>query len=621
MVNVARPAWYRFASGRAAQRASLIALVLVVGVLGGLGMVLLAGARATSDSYATLLARSDPSALSLQIGSPISTSKFSSIPGVTHVGVADETFFAVALSAKGTPDFSTGNVVPEVGLDGEFFTQDRVSVVQGRMANPHRADEFMATAVGERLMGWHVGSVIKMGVYTLSQTGSKGFGTTAVPPRRIIDEHLVGTIVFDNAVVQDSVDQLPTYYVLTPAAAKGFTSGFQYVQYDFALSASAHTSAVVHDILRALPKGELYTLNHLSVTEGEVDRSVRPVALALAVFGALALLAALLVGLQMIARRLSAERSEREVLRALGASPGALFLDAILAPALAGVAGVAVALLIGTGLSSVSVLGPVGPLLHEGTNFDAPILLGVGAILLVALGAGSAVLALSLAPGRARLSGPRTRSRVTRLVSAAGLPASAVAGVGFAFESGSGRRSVPVRSVLVGIVVALTLLASTLTFAGGLSALISRPALYGWNWNYALASGNEVPPKSLAVLEHYSREVTWSGVNFADVQIDDVSEPVLLTAANARVAPPLLSGHEVRAADQVVLGPATMSALHKRVGQSVTISYGAKRDYPAYLPPTRATIVGSATLPAVGQAGTYHPSMGVGAILDVSAEP
>ena len=112
-----------------------------------------------------------------------------------------------------------------------------------------------------------------------SQTGSKGFGTTAVPPSKIIYEHLVGTIVFDNGVVQDSVDQLPTYYVLTPAAAKGDTSGFQYVQYNFALSASANESAVVRDIVRTLPTGQTFTFNRLSVSEGEVNRSVRPVAL------------------------------------------------------------------------------------------------------------------------------------------------------------------------------------------------------------------------------------------------------------------------------------------------------------------------------------------------------
>jgi hypothetical protein len=606
---------------RAGERASLAALALVLGVLGGVGMASIAGARATDSSYAALLARSNSSALSLQIGSPISTSAFSKIPGVTRVGVADETFYAVPLTPKGTPAFGSGNVVPEAGLDGEFFTQDRVSVVQGRLANPHRANEFMATAIGERLMGWHVGSVIKMGVYTLAQTGSKGFGTTAVPPSKIIYEHLVGTIVFDNGVVQDSVDQLPTYYVLTPAAAKGDTSGFQYVQYNFALSASANEAAVARDIVRTLPTGQTFIFNRLSVSEGEVNRSVRPVALALGVFGALALLAALLVGLQMIVRRLSAQRQEQEVLRAFGASRLALIFDAILAPILATLAGVVLALLIATGLSSVALLGPVRPLLHEGTNFDPSILLGAAAILLVVLSAASAVAAMRLAPGRIGLLSTRGRSHVTRLATRAGLPASAVTGVGFAFESGSGRRSVPVRSVLVGIIAAVTLLTTTLTFAGGLSALISRPALYGWNWNYALSSDNEVPPNSLTVLEHYSREVTWSAVNFADVQIDGVSEPVMISSANAAVGPPLLSGHEMRAADQVVLGPATMAALHKRVGQSVVISYGAKRDYPAYLPPTRGTIVGTATFPALGQSGTFHPSMGVGGIIDGSAEP
>ena len=79
----------------------------------------------------------------------------------------------------------------------------------------------------------------------------------------------------------------PTYYVLTPAAAKGDTSGFQYVEYNFALSSSANQTAVLHDIERVLPKGQTFDFDHLSAIEGEVNRSVRPVALALGVFGAL----------------------------------------------------------------------------------------------------------------------------------------------------------------------------------------------------------------------------------------------------------------------------------------------------------------------------------------------
>ncbi|MGA2124091.1 MAG: FtsX-like permease family protein, partial [Acidimicrobiales bacterium] len=614
-------AWFRLTRRRARERTSLFALALLIGVLGGIGMASIAGARATDDSYETLLSRSHPSELGLTFGAPISTSVFSRIPGITRVGVADETFFALPLTSHDTPKIGAGSVTPEAGLDGEFFTQDRVGVVQGRIADPRRANEFMATALAERLMKWHLGEVVKMGVYSVKQINGKGFGTSKVLPSKVIDEHLVGTIVFDNSVVQDSVDQQPTFYVLTPAAAVHFTSGLQYVEYHFALSATASQSAVTHAIIRKIPPGTTYTFTHLSVAEGEVNRSVRPIALALGVFGALALVAALLVGLQMIARRLSAERRDEEVMRALGAGRAALSLDAILAPALATLAGILLAIGLATALSSLTLLGPVRPLLHEGLNFNASILLSAAAIMLVVLFGATSVMAARLTPGRRIATATRGRSRVTRAATSAPLPVSAATGINFAFESGTGRRTVPVRSVLVGIVVAVTLVAGTLTFAGGLSALVSRPALYGWNWNYTLASANEVPSRSVAVLREYSKVVAWSGADFADVQIDGVTEPVLITGANAAVGPPLLSGHEVRAANQIVLGAATMASLHKRVGQSVTISYGAKRDYPAYLPPRRATIVGSATLPALGQSETLHPSMGVGAVVDGSAEP
>jgi len=48
----------------------------------------------------------------------------------------------------------------------------------------------------------------------------------------------------------------------------------------------------------------------------------------------------------------------------------------------------------------------------------------------------------------------------------------------------------------------------------------------------------------------------------------------------------------------------------------VTLRYGTKADAPAYVAPTRLTIVGSATLPAIGRSQELHPSMGTGAVLD-----
>jgi hypothetical protein len=69
--------------------------------------------------------------------------------------------------------------------------------------------------------------------------------------------------------------------------------------------------------------------------------------------------------------------------------------------------------------------------------------------------------------------------------------------------------------------------------------------------------------------------------------------------------------------NQIVLGGATLAALHKHLGSTVTFSYGTPKDAPIYVPPTRLTVVGIATMPAVGFASAVsdHTSMGTGALL------
>jgi hypothetical protein len=98
---------------------------------------------------------------------------------------------------------------------------------------------------------------------------------------------------------------------------------------------------------------------------------------------------------------------------------------------------------------------------------------------------------------------------------------------------------------------------------------------------------------------------------------------MLITAPAAKVAPPLLSGHEPRGAKQIVFGNETLTLLHKRVGQTVMVSYGSRSSAPVYIAPTTMTIVGTATFPAVGFATTVaeHTSMGTGAWITSGFEP
>jgi len=110
-------------------------------------------------------------------------------------------------------------------------------------------------------------------------------------------------------------------------------------------------------------------------------------------------------------------------------------------------------------------------------------------------------------------------------------------------------------------------------------------------------------------------------VSFADAQIDGQTTPVILTSPHAQVTPPILSGHPVEADNQIVLGAATLAQLHRQVGDTVVVSYGAPADFPVYIPPTRLVIVGTATLPAVGTAQALHPSMGTGGLVPAGIEP
>jgi len=115
----------------------------------------------------------------------------------------------VAWYRTGAPVFSAylyGAAAQVGSLNGEYFSQDRVAVTAGRMADPRRAGEFVATAHAARLLGWHAGQVIRMGIYTVAQTGYQAFGTAKVRPYRILDMKLTGIVVFNNEVVQDQVD-------------------------------------------------------------------------------------------------------------------------------------------------------------------------------------------------------------------------------------------------------------------------------------------------------------------------------------------------------------------------------------------------------------------------------
>jgi hypothetical protein len=266
-------------------------------------------------------------------------------------------------------------------------------------------------------------------------------------------------------------------------------------------------------------------------------------------------------------------------------------------------------------------LGPVRPYLAHGLRIDWTVT-GLGlAIMLLSLGAVAAMVAGRLvtrrrSPWRERSS--YRGSSVAKTAASANLPVSAVTGIRFALEPGTGRNTVPVRSAIIGAIFAVVIVTTTLTFGASLRTLVSKPALYGWNFTYEMNGGGglgDIPAARAATLLNQSPFVqAWAGVYFGNLDIDGQRVAVMGTSPNATVSPPLLSGHGFNATNQVVLGTATLAQLHKKLGDTVEVGAPGAAT-------TRLKIVGTATLPTIGVQGLSHLEMGSGAVLSYKLIP
>jgi hypothetical protein len=633
-------AWYRLRATWGRRWATYFSVVLLIGLVGGVAMAAVAGARRTQSAFPDYLATTKASDLHVQVqgvanlslhlvaGAHLSA-QLSGLPEVAHVA-SSPGFFVSPLGRDGRPSLVyTDEVSFQGSVNGEFFTQDRVALVKGRMADPNSTTQMVASSEAAHLLGWHIGETLTFGGVPLQQALSPGFNPETAKPAFRARVTLVGLVVFSGQVVNDDVDRFPTYILFTPALTERLAAEQVFPTYYLRLRhGAADVPTVESEIIRALPRGTSYNFHVTSVAEGQVERAGKPEVIALGVFGAIAALATLVIGGQAISRGLWEEGGDLDVLRALGAGPATLVSSATLGFLGAVVSGAILAAGVAVALSPLAPLGRVREVdPAPGLAFDWTVL-GAGLLVLVA---GLGLLTLALAYRRAVVRPSEEQSqqmeRGSWLVGAAGraaLPVPAVAGLRFAFGRGDPRSTVPVRSVLIGAVVAVAVVVATLTFGSGLRTLVSHPRLYGWNFNYAISSvggGNNIPPVAGRLLDDDPDVAGWSGYLYANLQMDGQTVPALVGPSRASVSPPLLSGHAVDGSNQVVLGAATLIALHKRVGDIVLTSYGSPKDAPVYVPPTPLVIVGTATMPAVGGSGVLHTSMGTGATISSDIEP
>ena len=440
--SAARLAWYRVRVTLRRRLAGYLALAILVGLIGGVALASVTAARRTDSSYPDYLASTNPSALIIQPNSqsnaPLAEAyrlyrhllgQMRHLPHVQGLVTADAYNAALLTPRGGYGPVLFTQVQLVASNDGMFTRQDRLTVTVGRRAV--RPDEVVATSRAAALLHLHVGSRLAVGIWASSSV-------RGLPPfYRKLDLTVTGIGVVSTQIVQDDIDADRTGFLIgTPALDREFVpccTATSYIglrladgsRYDSAVGQEyeslENTSSFYAnggaELLQAL---EVY---NTSAIEAEAQRSIRPEAIALGVFGLITGLAALIIGAQSVSRQLRDAAGDAAVLRALGAGPAATTADGTLGVLAAIVAGALLAVAVAVALSPFSLFGPVRQAEPGRGSYVDWAVLGLGAAgLVLVLGAVTAVTGYRQAPHRAAAR-PQPANRGSALVRAGAAPA------------------------------------------------------------------------------------------------------------------------------------------------------------------------------------------------------
>ena len=623
--------WWR-ASARRSWRPALV-VALVGGLLGAVALAGVAGARRTSSAYGRYLTSINAS--DVLVSTPgrlpgVSAARLialiSRLPGVTSsgafLGMNSEPIFHGRIDDAYLSNGLDGSFGSQ-RAGGEFFRQDRMTVLAGRLPSPGSTSEIVLTPGIARKFGARVGGKVS---YAFLRTDAAGRPTG----KRFIRTYRVAAIADDPPVLVDDSDQTEGG-VLPPGATRQVLPEYGYTVLGLRLAQGPAGIPALQDHLTVLARrleqqarrsarGELpplaFDLNRIDVIRGQVQQAIRPEAIALTIFGAFAALAMIVLVGQGFSQLLSRSAPDIPVGRALGAT----LAQAALAVSLPGV----IAVTVGTGLAvagavALSPLAPVGPVRRfdpvRGVQADG-LVLGAGAALLAIILLGLRAFMAARAAGRSAAPAAGRRSALAAAAAAARLPVSAIVGTRSALEPGSGAQPIPVRSALLGSVAAVTAVVSAVVFGTSLDGLVSHPVRYGWTWDVLIQAeggyGSFAPGSMSRLLRAQPSVAGWSEFAFSQLRVAGKVIPVLgLQRRRGTVEPPVTTGRPIAGDRQIALGAVTLRQLGKKVGGTVTVGAGSS---------ARAfTIAGTVTLPSFGLQGADHVSLGRGAMLSEAA--
>ncbi len=551
---------------------SWLAIAILISIVGGLVLAAVAAGRRTEAAFPQFVASHGFDA-DVYTTQPLA--KVAELPGVLSATelVSPDT---------GQPVCRCTHPINPAEL-GVIFAANKgrspFELISGHLPDPSAPDQVLASFTLQQDYGVHLGTVIHVPFYTLSQASAYN-NATGPPPKPkgpTIALHVVG---FEASEFEFPTGTTPSYDLYTtPAFARAeiprAPAGYVYLvslRHGAAdLSRFDAAAATLHGA------GEEGGSNE-DAAAVSVESSIHPQAIGWWILAGLAALVGLAVVGQALARQSIVESEDYPTMAALGANRRQLTALGMAQNLVVGLAGAAGAVVVAAMLSPVAPLGEAR--LAEsstGIALDARVLV-LGALATVVV-----VLVLGVWPAlrAAAAVRPGGRSVATRPSAAAahlaavGAPPSAVIGVRNALERRAGGAPVPVGSALLGTVLAVAALCGTAVFGASLSHLTATPRLYGdtFQLNFTDPSGGRPDPVVLRSLEHNDAVTGITEGIGTEISVNKVAVGAL--AGTAVRGPLLLStvnGHLPSTADQIGLGDTTMRQVGAHVGSLVHVT-------------------------------------------------
>jgi hypothetical protein len=559
---------------------SLVLLGVLVGLTAAFALSAWAGARRTDTALQRLTIAtnaSDAVAFPSQVGivNP-NWARLAARPEVASVAVWDLLFG----NYDGQPD---GLIFGSA--DGTYLGKvDKPVVVQGRMFNPRSPDEVVIdeNAVTQTPLG----SSFRYQFYAPNQPDQSG------PPHGpTLTMHVVGV-----------VREVPEFLFVTEGQIL-VSPGFM-ARYGSRISAAPNADIVLRhgeadigklrqDVNSLVARGAPVLDVH--ATSRRVNTTLDVEATALLLLAAAILLGGAILVAQVLGRSAATIVDDEPALRAVGMSRRQLGLATGLSHLIP--AAVAVPVTFGVAFLA-SPHFPVG----LGRRIDPDVgyhvdwtVIGPGtAFVVVIVIAASALVGRGARDDRLRIRGPYKSSGSLRRR----VPLAVGLGATMAFQSGQGRRRVPVIPALLAAVVAVAGVVASLTLDSGITNALSHPELAGVTWDASVTpsesalTGRNVSP----ALAHRTESADVRAVGVVDrtvINVGGVGVPLfsvrpITGKSSTGISFTLLSGRAPRGRGEAAIGPATARDLHVSIGD--TVSVGASH--------VRVRVVGEALFPS-----------------------